>query len=158
MNNFSINPNFNTQAFNNSIDEFNKAFSSTSNEVDNTIDAGVSFEDVFNNKINSTPQQNSYNPVQYVGMDSINAQKIENVSPVAKMAQDIQNGFSDGLKGLNAIERQAEVDFETFASGGDISIHDVMISSQKSALAMQMAIQLRNQMLSAYNEFKNMTF
>ena len=53
-------------------------------------------------------------------------------------------------------QRQSEKDIETFASGGDISVHQVMISAQKSALAMQMAIQLRNQMLNAYNEFKNM--
>ena len=47
--------------------------------------------------------------------------------------------------------------FETFATGGDISVHEVMIASQKSGLAMQMAIQLRNQMINAYNEFKNMS-
>ena len=54
-------------------------------------------------------------------------------------------------------EKEAETAFETFASGGDISVHEVMIASQKSGLAMQMAIQLRNQMLNAYNEFKGMS-
>ena len=45
---------------------------------------------------------------------------------------------------------------ETFAAGGDISVHEVMIATQKSTLAMQMAIQLRNQMINAYTEFKNL--
>ena len=70
--------------------------------------------------------------------------------------QDLDS-FSEGIKNLSNVEKDAEHAFETFASGGDISVHDVMIASQKSNLAMQMAIQLRNQMLNAYNEFKNMS-
>ena len=58
---------------------------------------------------------------------------------------------------LNTVQKQAETDFETFASGGDISVHDVMISAQKSSLSMQMAIQLRNRVLNAYNELKSIS-
>ena len=89
-------------------------------------------------------------------MDSISAQKVENLSPVAQMTKDIQTSFSNSLNNLNATAKEAEHAVETFASGGDISIHDVMIASQKSSLAMQMAVQLRSQLLNAYNEFKNM--
>ena len=63
----------------------------------------------------------------------------------------------NGINELNAINKQSEDDLETFASGGDISVHDVMISAEKSSLAMGMAIQLRNQAVNAYNEFKNMS-
>ena len=89
-------------------------------------------------------------------MDSINSQKIENLSPTAKMANSIGQGFSNGLSEVSNLGKEAEDAFETFATGGDISVHDVMIASQKSGLAMKMAIQLRNQMINAYNEFKNM--
>ena len=70
---------------------------------------------------------------------------------------DIGGSLYSSLSELNATQKQAEQDIETFASGGDISIHDVMISSRKSSLAMQMAIQLRNQVINAYNELRNMT-
>lgn len=137
---FSINPNFQSNGFNNIIEDFNKSFSS---EIKNDYNKNSEFENIFNS-ISDNPNENQTKIVQ-------------NNSDVAKLALDIQNGFSNSLNDLNTVQRQAESDFETFASGGDISVHEVMISAQKSNLAMQMAIQLRNQVLNAYNEFKNMS-
>ena len=92
----------------------------------------------------------------FLGADAINAQKVENLSETALMARDIGQGFSNGISNLSATQKTAEDAMETFAAGGDISVHEVMIASQKSTLAMQMAIQLRNQMINAYSEFKNL--
>ena len=157
MSGFEINPNFQMGNFTNSIDKYNEVFSNSLNETNNAFENGNEFDKIFASMSQNQPQPLQAGAQYYVGMDSINAQKIENLSPTAKMAQDIGKGFSDGIKNLSGIEKQAERDFETFASGGDISVHDVMISAQKSNLAMQMAIQLRNQMLNAYNEFNNMS-
>ena len=159
-NSFNINTSFNNIGFDNSIDEFNKVFSNGINQSNSAFENGQNFSDIFNSM--TTNQTSMMNPVQLgaqynIGLDTINAQKIENLSPSAKVAKDIGQGFSKSLNELSSIEKKAEQDFETFAAGGDISVHDVMISSQKSNLAMQMAIQLRNQMLNAYNEFKNMS-
>lgn len=156
--NFNINPNFNINQFENSINDYNKIFSNSLDNAGKNIQTGQSFNDIFN----SVGNNNQIAPIKgsaefMVGMDSIAAQKIENLSPTAKMAQDIGKGFANGLNQVNAMGKQAEEAFETFAAGGDISVHEVMIASQKSGLAMQMAIQLRNQMLNAYNEFKNMS-
>lgn len=156
--NFSINPNFNMKGFDNSIDGFNRVFSSQLNQLDKNLGDFQSFDAVFN----SMEANNSIAPIQgnvsqFIGVDAINQTKVDNLSPTAKMAQDIGQGFSNGLKDLNATSKAAEDAFETFAAGGDISVHEVMIASQKSGLAMQMAIQLRNQMINAYNEFKNMS-
>lgn len=150
--NFSINPNIKLGQFDNAIDNFNKNFST---QFDPN---GASFDEVFNS-FNSNAQMT---PIQgnistQIGIDSINAQKIENLSPTAKMASDIGAGFKNGLNEVSSLNKEAENAFETFASGGDISVHEVMIATQKSSLAMQMAIQLRNQMINAYNEFKNMS-
>ncbi len=152
--NFSINPNFNMNGFENSINDFNKAFANSLDGLDKNLDNSSNFAEIFNSMQNVKPIQagaqiNAFSPVEGV-------EKSQNISPVEKMAKDIGSGFSKGINDLNAVDKQAEVDFETFASGGDISVHEVMISAQKSSLAMQMAIQLRNQMLNAYNEFKSM--
>ncbi len=154
--NFSINPNFNMGQFDNSINNYNKVFSNSLNQANSALDGAQSFDEIFNSISNNQAKPLQANAQMNVGMDSIAASKIENLSPSAKMASDIGKGFSNGLNQLNAIEKEAETAFETFASGGDISVHEVMIASQKSGLAMQMAIQLRNQMLNAYNEFKGM--
>ena len=152
--NFSINPNFNMNGFENSINDFNKVFANSLDGLDKNLDNSSNFAEIFNSMQNVKPIQagaqiNAFSPVEGV-------EKSQNISPVEKMAKDIGSGFSKGINDLNAVDKQAEVDFETFASGGDISVHEVMISAQKSSLAMQMAIQLRNQMLNAYNEFKSM--
>ncbi len=139
MNNFSINTNI-AQGFENSITDYNKVF------AQNQKDSNKSFDEIFSS-MNQTPIQGG---VAVTNND-------QGISQVVKMAQDIKTGFSHSIEELNQVQRSAETDFETFAAGGDISIHEVMISAQKSNLAMQMAIQLRNQMLNAYNEFKNMS-
>ena len=155
--NFNINTNFNIGNFDNSINDFNKIFSNSINQTNENITSTQNFDEIFKS-FNAT----QINPIQgsaqmYIGMDSINASKIENSSATAKMANSIGAGFKNGLEEVSTLGKEAEEAFETFASGGDISVHEVMIASQKSGLAMQMAIQLRNQMINAYNEFKNMS-
>ncbi len=156
MSNFSINPNFQMGNFDNSINEFNKIFNNSINDTNKAFsNTQNSFSEVFNSIQNQKPIEAG---VQYqqIGLDSINAQKIENLSPVAQMASDIGQGLKNSIQDLNSAQKDAEKKIEIFASGGDISIHDVMISAQKSSLAMQMAIQLRNQIVTAYNELRNM--
>ena len=155
--NFSINPNFNMGSFQNTIDSYNQVFSNSLNQADKNVQNAQTFDEVFNAFSNNQSTPIQAGAQMFVGMDSINASKIENLSPTAKMASDIGKGFKNGLNEVNTLGKEAEEAFETFASGGDISVHEVMIASQKSGLAMQMAIQLRNQMINAYNEFKNMS-
>lgn len=47
---------------------------------------------------------------------------------------------------------------EAFARGEDVSVHDMMIASEKATLSLQMAMQIRNKMISAYTDIKNMNF
>ena len=55
----------------------------------------------------------------------------------------------------NTMQKEAEEAMETFAAGGDISVHDVMIATQKANLTMQMAVQTRNRIINAYTELNN---
>lgn len=154
---FNINTNFNMSNFDNSITEFNKVVNNATQQANENLNSLSNFDEVFNS---ISPQEQATNPMVqgFVGMDSINAQKVDNanVSPTAKMASDIGNSIKDGISDLNTVQKQAQDDIETFASGGEISIHQVMISAEKSKLAMQMAMQLRNQFINTYQEFKNM--
>ena len=42
------------------------------------------------------------------------------------------------------------------AMGGSTSIHDAMIAAEKASLSMQMAIQVRNRLISAYTDITSM--
>ncbi len=86
---------------------------------------------------------------------SMDSNKKRSNSPVENMANDIGNAFSKSLNDVNASQNAAYEAAETFASGGDISVHEVMLASQKANLTMQMALQMRNRLINAYNEIYN---
>ena len=85
------------------------------------------------------------------------SKKINNISSVGSLMNSIENAFSNGLNDVNEKRLQLDAMQEAFARGEDVSIHDMMIASEKSMLSMQMAMQIRNKMISAYTDLKNMS-
>ena len=157
MSNFSINTNFQMGNFNNSINEFNKVFNDSIKDTNKAFsNSDNNFAEVFDSVASQKPIEAGIQ-YQQIGADTINSQKVENLSPVAQMASDIGKGLKNSVQELNHTQKDAETKAEIFAAGGDISVHDVMIAARKSSVAMQMAIQLRNQIVTAYNELRNIT-
>lgn len=152
------------------ISSYNKLMENSLSTMnpDAATDGAVSdFEGILNNQISNMQNQNYSNPLTAgINMDVNNVSDVNNIqslggadsSAVGNMAHNISNGFSNGLKSLNEKQVQAENAVETLASGGDISVHDVMIASEKATLNMQMALQLRNKILTAYNELYQIRF
>lgn len=64
--------------------------------------------------------------------------------------------FGSGLDAVNKAKIEADLMQEDIAMGGATSIHDAMIAAEKAELSMQMAIQIRNRILSAYTEINSM--
>ena len=64
--------------------------------------------------------------------------------------------FGSGLDSVNRAKIEADRMQEDIAMGGPTSIHDAMIAAEKAELSMQMAIQIRNRILSAYTEINAM--
>jgi len=71
-------------------------------------------------------------------------------------SEEVADKFSDVLgnylNNVNEKNRAAEKAVETFASGGNIDMHSVMIASEKANLSMQLAVQMKNKLLQAYQE------
>ena len=67
----------------------------------------------------------------------------------------LSGSVNKGLGSVNEKMQNAEKLQEAFAMGDDVSVHDVMIAAEKSSLSFQMAMQLRNKILSAYTEMNN---
>jgi flagellar hook-basal body complex protein FliE len=59
------------------------------------------------------------------------------------------SAFTDSLNAVNNIKLEASRMQEDIAMGGSTNIHDAMIAAEKAELSMQMAIQVRNRILSA---------
>jgi flagellar hook-basal body complex protein FliE len=72
-----------------------------------------------------------------------------------------QVSFSDALKSsldsVNNMQLQSEKLGQDFAMGNDnVSLSDVMISGQKANIAFQATVQVRNKLVSAYQDMMNM--
>ncbi|MBR6126342.1 flagellar hook-basal body complex protein FliE [bacterium] len=75
---------------------------------------------------------------------------------LGNFATKMGNAFYDGLNSVNSMKLEAERMQEDIAMGGATSIHDAMIAAEKASLSMQMAIQVRNRLISAYTDITGM--
>ncbi len=77
-------------------------------------------------------------------------------SGLGNFADRMGSAFTDSLNAVNNIKLEASRMQEDIAMGGSTNIHDAMIAAEKAELSMQMAIQVRNRILSAYTEITGM--
>lgn len=126
------------------------------------VNDGVEFENVLNTrkafleqnagKINGGIEMN----VNFDDLISKSSQKDSStVNSTGELLKSLSGSFNGGLNSVNNANLAAERAQEALAMGEDISVHDVMIAAEKSSLGMQMAMQLRNKMITAYNEINN---
>lgn len=69
-----------------------------------------------------------------------------------QVADKFSNILGNYINNVNSQSRAAEKAVETFASGGNIDLHSVMIASEKASLSMQLAMQMKNKIIQAYQE------
>lgn len=82
------------------------------------------------------------------------------VIPEAKLAPkvDFAAALKTSLDQVNAMQRKSEVLTQRFAAGDDsLNLSDVMINSQKASIAFQATVQVRNKLVSSYQEIMNMS-
>lgn len=124
------------------------------------VDAGMEFENILNkqseklqsqNKIQGGIELNRIDDV--VGRNSV--QSIEGSDSTGTFISSVGNSINGGLSSVNNAVEAANKAQEAFAAGENVSVHDVMIASEKASLSLSMAIQLRNKLLGAYNEINN---
>ncbi len=143
----------------NIVNDYNKLLSENMNDINSNL--GENSMSEFDSILNQ--QMGNYAPKKLeasIHMDTIssasaNPSNIVGNTHAEKMMNDFKNAFGSGLNSVNQKQMEAQRATEIFATGGDIDIHEVMIAAEKSSLSMQMALQMRNKMLSFYNEIKS---
>lgn len=84
----------------------------------------------------------------------------KNFDAVSNPAGETIGSFGDLLTNemekINTLDAQARHNVETYATGGDIPLHQVIMSVEKSDMALQMATQVRNRLIGAYTEITRM--
>lgn len=64
--------------------------------------------------------------------------------------------FGDALDNFKETEAQALAANEALLTGESDDLHGAMIASKKAEMAVSLAVQIRNKVISAYNEVMNM--
>jgi flagellar hook-basal body complex protein FliE len=71
-------------------------------------------------------------------------------------SNNFQDILKDSLDKLN--EKQVEADNITneFIAGGDVEVHEMMLSMEEAKMSLQLAVQVRNKIVDAVKELTNM--
>lgn len=126
---------FNTSYNLNSVDDYNKFLQGNASfEVEKT-----SFDEVLEQASKKYPVKDKNDP-----------------EGLGNFAAQMGNAFSDSLNSINDKRILADKMQEDIAMGGSTSIHEAIIAAEKASLSMQMAIQVRNRLLTAYTDITNM--
>lgn len=69
-------------------------------------------------------------------------------------------GFADaiqsGLETVSQMEFAADAAIQDVASGGDTSVHELMVATSKAQLGVELVAQVRDKAIEAYNEIMRM--
>lgn len=105
----------------------------------------------------------SFNPLSTAlsGMHISNSQLLDSsgnansavaTSGAPSFASTLQNAFDN----VNGLQNQAAQAATSFATGQVNDVHSVMIAAQKATIALDMTTQVRNQIVSAYQQVMQM--
>lgn len=75
---------------------------------------------------------------------------------VDKSQQSFGEIFTKQIEQTNQLQYQADVEFENFIVGESQNIHNVMIAMEEASIALELTTQVRNKVVEAYQELKNM--
>ena len=89
----------------------------------------------------------------YSKVDSLNKEKSTSSVNTSSEFQDV---LKSQLDKVNEKQLESEKITDDFIKGEDVEVHDVMIKNEEAKLSMQLAVQVRNKLLEAYQEINRM--
>jgi len=84
------------------------------------------------------------------------AAQLFGVSPTPESAGDFGKLFADLISKLSALQADADRLAAGLAAGEAVDIHEVMLALEKASLGLQLALQVRNKVVEAYQEIMRM--
>lgn len=68
----------------------------------------------------------------------------------------VAESFRDTLDKVNAVQQQAHVSAGQFLAGESVDVHKVVLDQQRSQIAFDLLLQVRNKAVQAYQEVMRM--
>ncbi len=95
------------------------------------------------------------NPITSVGAVPIPPLPAAPLAPGAAGGSSFKNMLVDSLKQVNSMQQEANQAVENLMTGGDVNPAEVLTAVQKADLAFRMMMQVRNKLVAAYQEVKD---
>lgn len=105
-------------------------------------------------------------------MENLIGNNLDTTLSLSRIKQNMKDSTQDGNVGealdsfggllkeqmdkINSLQNNANQAVQTYATGGDIELHNVITAVEKSDMALQLAVQVRNRLVSAYQEISRM--
>ena len=74
----------------------------------------------------------------------------------AEGAQSFKDFLVQSIQDVNSMQAAADKAVEKLATGGDVNPAEVLTAVQKADIAFQMMVQVRNKLVDAFTEIKNL--
>ena len=71
--------------------------------------------------------------------------------------QSFGNILKNSLEEVNKLQTSSDQATQTLALGGPISTHQVFMAAEKAEMSLDMTMQIRNKLLSAYTEISHLS-
>lgn len=96
-----------------------------------------------------------FNPAQSAGL-----LKMENQMKTESTPYEAQQSFGtflkDAIQEVNNKQSDSDMMTEKLVRGGDVELHDVMITAQKATITLNATMEVRNKVIEAYQEIIRM--
>jgi flagellar hook-basal body complex protein FliE len=79
-----------------------------------------------------------------------------NAGSAAQVSQHFGDTLKTEMEKLNTIQTHAQQMTEDYAAGKDVALHQVMIAMNRADMSLQLATQIRNRLVSAYQDVSRM--
>lgn len=94
------------------------------------------------------------------GLGSITGNSPVNLNQPAASGSSTNGNFaqflSNAVNQANQLSNTADSTAASYAAGGPVSLSDLMIAEQKASMALDLVVQVRNRVVSAYQSVMNM--
>ena len=84
------------------------------------------------------------------------ASQVDGSSRIGNFGSEISSAMTQALSGVNDLQANAADLSQSYLAGDDIPLTDVVLEIQKSSLAFEATLQVRNKVLEAYQQIMNM--
>ncbi len=93
--------------------------------------------------------------IQSTLIQGINRQATEKKTENA--TQEIGQTFKDALNGLSETQENSDMLIQQLAAGEDVDIHQVLIAAEQTDINFRIAVAIRDKLVDAYREIRNMS-